>query len=185
MANAKNTLPIALTLLFALFVGSQVGCQQQAKSPDVKDNVKQSLDQAGLHDVNVSQDRDKGVVTLTGTVASDADKAQAESLAKSAAAGQVIADQISVRPPGNESNAKEVQSDLDKGIEKNIDATLTKHKWNHEVHADVKNGVVTLSGKVDSQTKRAQVEKAVSQTPNVDQVVNEIEITNHKASASR
>jgi hyperosmotically inducible periplasmic protein len=184
MKNPMKTSPIAWTLLLALAVGSQVGCQQN-KSPDVKDNVTQSLNQAGLRDVNVSQDRDKGVVTLTGSVASDEDKSKAESIARTIAGGEVIANQISVRPPGNESTDKAVQSDLDKGIEKNVDAALTKHKWNRDIHADVKNGVVTLKGKVNSKTERAQIEKVVSQTPNVDQVVNEIEVGSEKATSSR
>jgi|GEM_PF-4865996 len=38
----------------------------------------------------MEQDRDKGVVTLTGTVVSEVDKAQAESIAKSIAGMQVV-----------------------------------------------------------------------------------------------
>ena len=70
----------------------------------VSDNIRKSLDQAGYKDVSVSQDRDKGVVTLSGTVATDSDKSQAESIAKAGAGSQVVADQIAVRPPGNESD---------------------------------------------------------------------------------
>lgn len=170
---------IAAALLLA------AGCgQQQAKAPDVKDNVKQGLEQAGLRDVSVSQDRDKGVVTLGGTVASDADKSQAESIARAAAAGQVVSNEIAVRPPGEEKTAKDVQSDTDKAIEKNVDATLTKHKWNHDVRYSVKQGVVTLKGKVNSQSQRTMVEKVVKATPNVTQVVNELEVKNQKASSS-
>jgi hyperosmotically inducible periplasmic protein len=55
-----------------------------------------------LKDVAVSQDRDKGIVTLSGQVASENDKAQAESLAKSLAGAQVVADQIAVIPVGGE-----------------------------------------------------------------------------------
>jgi hyperosmotically inducible periplasmic protein len=170
-------------LAAALVLGAGCG-QQQAKAPDIKDNLKQGLEQAGLKDVSVSQDRDKGVVTLTGTVTNDADKSQAESIARAAAAGQVIANQISVRPPGEESIAKEVQSDTDKAIEKNVDAALTKHKWNHDVSYNVKQGVVTLKGKVNSQSQRTMVEKVVAATPNVTQVVNEIEVKNQKATSS-
>ena len=93
------------------------------------DSIRKSLDQAGYKDVSVSQDRDKGVVTLSGTVPAESDKAQAESLAKSIAGSQVVADQIAVRPPGDESAAKTVASDLDKGIEKNLDAALVQAKW--------------------------------------------------------
>jgi hyperosmotically inducible protein len=170
-------------LAVALMLGAGCG-QQQAKAPDVKDNVKQGLEQAGLRDVSVSQDRDKGVVTLTGTVRNDADKSQAESIARAAATGQVVSNQISVRPPGEESVAKEVQSDMDKAIEKNVEAVLTKHKWNDDVSYKVKEGVVTLKGKVSSQSQRTMVEKVVAATPNVAQVVNEIEVKNQKATSS-
>jgi hyperosmotically inducible protein len=154
------------------------------KSPDVTDSVRKSLDQSGYKDVSVSQDRDKGVVTLTGTVVSESDKAQAESLAKSAAAGQVVANQIAVRPPGDESAAKTVDSDLDKGIDKNLDAALVKRKMDKGVKYSVKNGVVTLKGDVNSQARRAQVEDVAKGVPNVKQVVNELQIKEQKATAS-
>jgi hyperosmotically inducible protein len=168
-----------------LIVGSVAACSDTpTKSPDVADNIRKSLDQAGLKDVSVSQDRDKGVVTLTGSTASEADKSQAESIAKSFADSQVVSDQIAVRPPGNESIAKKVDSDLDKGIERNFDAVLVRHKLDGAVKYDVKNGVVTLTGKVNSQTKRAWVEKLATGVPNVRQVVNELEVKNQKASSS-
>ena len=56
------------------------------------------MDQAGLHNISVAQDRDQGVVTLTGKVAADEDKAN--SIASSMAGGQVVADEIAVLPPG-------------------------------------------------------------------------------------
>jgi osmotically-inducible protein OsmY len=83
--------------------------------------------------VSVSQDRDKNLITLTGKVASDNDKLQAESIARSIAGTQVVSNQISVRPPGEESTAKKVESDLDKGIEKNLDAMLVQHRLNKDV----------------------------------------------------
>jgi len=100
-----------------LFVAGMLSSCSSDKSPDVTDNIRKSLDQAGFKDVSVSEDRDKGVVTLTGTVPTDTDKQQAESIAKSTAPNLVVADQIAVRPPGNESEAKAVDSDLDKAIE--------------------------------------------------------------------
>ena len=175
---------LCLAVLPLVMAGAMMGCSDTNKSPDVSDNIRKSLDQAGYKDVSVSQDRDKGVVTLTGTVATDSDKAQAESIAKGGAAGQVVADQIAVRPPGNESDAKTVDSDVDKGIEKNLDAALVKNKLDKHVSYDVKNGVVTLKGDVNSHAKRSMVEKVASGVPNVKQVVNEIEVKNQKASAT-
>ena len=53
------------------------------KSPNVSDSIRSSLSQAGFNDVSISQDRDKGVITLSGHVAAEADKAQAESITRS------------------------------------------------------------------------------------------------------
>jgi hyperosmotically inducible protein len=174
-------------LLILAAVTSLVGCSGGAtKSPDVTDSVRKALDQANLHDVKVSQDRDKGVVTLTGQVAADADKAQAESIAKSIAGSQVVADEIAVVPPGpGSSDVKTVNSDLDKGIEKNLDAALIQNRFNKDVKYDVKNGVVTLNGEVSSQAKRAQVEKVAAGVPNVQQVVNDLQVKNQKASSTQ
>lgn len=166
-------------------IGSMAACSDTpTKSPDVADSIRKSLDQAGLKDVSVSQDRDKGLVILAGNTASEADKSQAESIAKSFAGAQVVSDQIAVRPPGDESIAKKVDSDLDKGIEKNLDAVLVRHKLDSTVKYDVKNGVITLNGKVNSQSKRAWVEKLATGVPNVKQVVNELEVKNQKATSS-
>jgi hyperosmotically inducible periplasmic protein len=181
MKSTRRFFSIGTLLILA---GMAACSDTPTKSPDVTDNLRRSLDQAGLKDVSVSQDRDKGVVTLTGTTASEDDKAQAESIAKSIAGPQVVSDQIAVRPPGYESTAKKVDSDLDKGIEKNFDAVLVRHKLDSAVKYDVKNGVVTLTGHVNSQSRRAFVEKLATGVPNVRQVVNELEVKDQKASSS-
>jgi hyperosmotically inducible periplasmic protein len=178
-----KTHKLLVTLLTLLVIGTLSGCSG-TKSPDVSDSIRKSLDQVGLKDVSVSQDRDKGVVTLGGHVASDGDKSQAESIAKSVAGGQVVSNQIGVIPPAVESQAKTVNSDLDKGIEKNLDAALIQHRLNNGVKYDVKNGVVTLSGEVNSQARRAQVKDVASKVPSVQQVVNELQVKNQKATSS-
>jgi len=174
-----------ISLLTLLGVVALAGCSaDQAKSPDVSDSIRRSLEQAGLKDVKVSQDRTNGVVTLAGEVPSNMDKSQAETIAKSMAAGQVVADQIAVVPPANESDAKAVNSDLDKGIEKNLDAALIQNRLNKYVKYDVKSGVVTLTGEVNSQARRAYAEKVAAGVPNVQQVVNELQVKNQKASST-
>src|SRR5271167_570087 len=172
-------------LLTIIAVGSISGCSStHTKSADVEGSIRTSLDQAGLKDVSVSQDRDKGVVTLGGQVATDNAKAQAESLAKSLAGAQVVADQIAVIPVGGEKDARTVNSDLDKGIEQNLDAALIQNKMRDHVKYDVKSGVVTLSGEVNSEDKRAQAGKLASGVPNVQQVVNDLQVKDQKASSS-
>jgi hyperosmotically inducible periplasmic protein len=165
--------------------GALAGCSSTAtKSPAVSDDIRKSLDQANFKDVSVSQDRDKGVVTLGGHVAAEPDKAQAESIAKSMAGGQVVADEIAVIPPNTASETKAVNSDLDKGVAKNLDAALIQNRLQKNVKYAVKNGVVTLTGEVNSQARRAQAQTVAAAVPNVQQVVNELQIKDQKASSS-
>ncbi|MGA2204312.1 MAG: BON domain-containing protein [Halobacteriota archaeon] len=179
-------LRLSVVMVALLAVGILAGCSQTAaKSPDVSDSIRKSLDQAGFKDVTVSQDRDKGIVTLGGQVASENDKSQAESIAKSLAGVQVVADQIAVIPVGAEKEAKAVNSDLDQGIEKNLDAALIQNKLHKSVKYEVKNGVVTLTGEVNSEDKRARAEKVATGVPNVTQVVNNLQVKNQKASSSQ
>src|SRR5271165_862474 len=179
-------LRLSVTMLTLLCFGTLAGCSRaSAKSPDVSDSIRKSLDQAGLKDVSVNQDRDKGIVTLGGQVASENDKSRAESLAKSLAGAQVVADQIAVIPVGAEKEAKAVNSDLDQGIEKNLDAALIQNKMQDDVKYKVKNGVVTLTGEVNSQSKRDRAERVATGVPNVKQVVNDLQVKNQKASSSQ
>jgi len=176
------------TLIFTLAVvvaGTLAGCNGTPKSPDVSETIRTSLDQAGFKDVSTKQDREKGVVTLSGKVPSEADKLQAESIAKSVAAGQVVANEIAVVPPGNESDAKAVNSELDKGIEHNLEAALTQVKLKDDVKYSVKNRVVTLSGEVASPALRARAEKVAGSVLNVQQVVNELQVKNQKATSTK
>lgn len=166
-------------------IGLMAGCAQTTKSPDVAENIRKALDQAGLKSVSVTEDRDKGVVTLGGQVAADADKAQADSIARSMAAGQVVADQVAVIPPGEAgSAARDINGDLDKGIQENLDAALLQTKLHDGVKFSVKNRVVTLTGEVDTPARRQQVQQVAAQTPNVAQVVNELQVKNQKATSS-
>jgi hyperosmotically inducible periplasmic protein len=181
-----NRIKLLFASLALLAIGATLGCSgASAKSPDVSDNIRNSLDQAGFKNVSVKEDRDKGVVTLGGNVTSENAKSQAESLAKSLAGAQVVADEIAVIPVGVEEDAKAVNSDLDKGIEKNLDAALIQKKMHDNVKYEVKSGVVTLTGEVNSQNKRDNAEKVATNVPNVKQVVNDLQVKDQKASSSQ
>ncbi len=175
----KSTLGVTIAIAAAL-----TGCSSATKSPDVADSIRKSLDQAGYKDVSVSQDRDKGVVTLSGHVLGDTDKAQAEQLAKTIAVGEVVADQIIVLPPGGENVAKAVNADVDKAIEKLFDAALIQNHLHDVVKYSSKNGVLTLTGDVTSQPMREQVQALAAGIPNVQQVVNEMQLKNIKATGT-
>ena len=160
-------------LMFAL-----VACQRSSEHPDVKDQVNTALTRNDLGVVSVSQDRTKGVITLTGNVERDDQKAQAEKVAAAAAPGYTIANEIGVRPIGQESQAKDVQSNLDDGIESNFKASLKAHKELDKQHIsyNAKNGTLVLKGSVKSPAQKAEAQKLAKAVPNVREVVNEIEV---------
>ena len=154
-------------------------------SADVTQPLRQSLAAAGLKDVTVNQNREKGVVTLGGHVGSEAERSQAEMLAKPIALGQVVAVEIAIIPVGAEKDAKAINSDLDKGIEHNLDAALISKKLKNSVKYSVTNAVVTLSGEVASQETRAIAEQAAAAVPYVKQVVNTLQVKDQKATSTK
>ncbi|HUB83558.1 MAG TPA: BON domain-containing protein [Bryobacteraceae bacterium] len=166
----------------ALALAGLVGCATN-QAPDVAGKIRDSLKQAGLNGVTVAQNRDKGVVTLGGNVSQDADKARAGQIAQPLAAGQVVANEIAVLPDKNDTAAKTVNSDLDRGIQDNLDAALTQAQIDG-VHHVTKNGVVTLTGTLPTPALRAQAEQIADGVPNVAQVVNEIDVKNQRATTS-
>lgn len=180
----KIRLIAACALLSMLFA---VGCSQnRANTPDVTAQVKDQLKASNLGDVKVDQNREKGVLTLSGDVASEDDKARAEEIAKQNAPGLVIANELGVRPAGAEGNAGKIDKNLDKGIEDNFRAALTAGNLdNQHIRFDSKNGVLTLKGDVDTAAQRQAAEEAASKVPNVGQVVNELTVKHQKASAAR
>jgi osmotically-inducible protein OsmY len=179
-------LRLCSSVLALVIMGILAGCSQTPeKSPSVADAIRKSLDQAGLKDVSVTQDRDKGVVTLGGHVPTPDAQGQAESIAKGLAGGQVVADQIAVLPANASGDTKTVYADLDKGIQNNLDAALLLNKIPGTIRHTAKNGVVTLTGTVNSESARAQAQQVASSVPNVQQVVNELQIENQKASSTK
>jgi len=179
MTNLNQRLCIAAIMI----AGLTSGCSRNKE--DASSTIDARLEQAGLKDVSVHDDREKGVITLGGSVATDADKARAESIATSLAGGQVIANQILVLPPGAEDDAKKVNAALDKGIEANLEAALVAEKLNEGVRYAVKANVVTLSGTVETPELRARAERVAAGVPYVHQVVNELQVRKLKATTTR
>lgn len=160
------------------------GCQK-ATHPDEKSAVTTTLNSNNLSAVSVSQDREKGVMTLSGNLASQDLKNQAESLAKQSAPDYTIADEIGVRPP-EVPHAGAIASDVDSAIEDNFKASLKAHESlnDQSIHVSAKNGTLVLKGSVKTAAQKKEAEKLAKDVPNVQQVVNEIEIKPGKHSTS-
>lgn len=171
----KITSLLTAAMLAAVLMGA--ACTQSNTRKSEADAVKQALEQADLKGLNVSDDADKGTVTLTGTLHSDDAKARAGDVAKQAAPDRTIANEISVQPVGDESQAKSVQSNLDDGIENNYKAALVSKRLDKQsIHYDAKNGVLKLTGSVKTSQQKQEAELLASKVPNVQQVVNEIAV---------
>ncbi len=177
---------VTLSLIALLTLVLLVGCsKQRANNPPAKDNVEQALKQNGLDKINVDEDRDKGLITLKGDVATEDLKNQAEQLAKAAAPQDVISNQIGVRPEGQEGTARKIDSNTDDAIESNFKATIAANHWeNQHIHFNAKNGVLTLKGDVDTPAQRQDIQSAAAAVPGVQQVVNELTVKGKKTSAA-
>jgi osmotically-inducible protein OsmY len=168
---------LTLAAVATLLVG--VACtSNSADNASYKDSVKQALQQADLQDVTMGEDKDKNTITLGGKLHSEDARQQAGQVARAAAGNRTIANEISVQPVGAESEAKEIASDLDTSIEKIYKASLTAHGLEKQhIRFDAKNGVLTLKGSVKTPTERNRAEQLAQATPNVRQVLNQIDVS--------
>jgi osmotically-inducible protein OsmY len=174
-ANMKaivSALVVAITFMLA------VGCNaNRPNDTSYKDRVKTALEQADLKDVTVDEDRDKNTITLGGTLHSNDAKTRAGEVAKSAAPNRTVANEISVQPVGVESEAKDIASNLDDGIEKNYKAALISSGLDKQhIRFDAKNGVLTLKGTVQTEKDRQDAERVATAISRVQQVVNNVEV---------
>lgn len=164
---------LGLTLLGTMALS--IGCNKTNTS--YKNSVKSALQQADLKDVNVSEDSTKNTITLSGTLHTDDAKSRAGSIAQANAGPRIVANEISVEPVGNEGQARKMESNLDDGIENNYKASLiSKGLDKQHINCSAKNGVLTLKGSVKTTGERKSAEELAQNVPNVQQVVNEIQV---------
>jgi hyperosmotically inducible periplasmic protein len=187
MKPTQNHLKQFLAGSVVVLAGALVlaGCQNKPAHPDEKTAVTSSFNSNNLSSVSVSQDQEKGVMTLTGDVGSEDLKSQAGVLAKQSAPDYTIANEIGVTPPGVESQAKSVSSSLDNAIEDNYKAQIKAHKNldDQSIDYSAKNGTLMLKGSVKTVAQKREAEKLAKDVPNVQQVVNEIEVKPGKHSS--
>lgn len=170
----KSKIFTLVVAVLGLLLG--IACTNQ-RHTSYKDSVKTALEQADLKDVTVSEDQDRNTVTLGGTLHSDDAKQKATDVAKANAGERIVVNEVTVEPVGQESQAKNVASNLDDGIENNYKAALvSKGLDKQHIRFDAKNGVITLKGSVKTPAQRKAAEQIAQTVPNVQQVVNEIDV---------
>ncbi|HXT69466.1 MAG TPA: BON domain-containing protein [Vicinamibacterales bacterium] len=152
----------------------------------IKDRVNYRLETSNVvrkYDVKVKVE--KGVVTLSGDVATAAQKAEAGRLAKVTGVTRVQND-IAVDPNEDKTVTERVKSGLTKTGEKITDAWITtKVKWfflgedalkGSDINVDTANHVVTLKGTVKSAAGKARAMQLAKNTDGVTKVVDQLMI---------
>jgi hyperosmotically inducible protein len=146
--------------------------------------------------LDVDADVDRGEVTISGTVGSQALRAEAVGAAKSTFPGLVVNDKIDVKPAElaradyteelaieERSKAKEMGESIGKSLDDawihmKIVSQLIGNPSTPErkINVDVVNNVVTLRGSVDSEAQRTEAERVVKNTEGVKSVQNRLKI---------
>jgi len=173
-----NCLHRRLLASAAVVLGSAMlvaGCNMT--HPDEKAPVNEALKSSNLSNIDVSQDRTKGVMTLKGNVATEDDKKNAARVAERAAPDYTVANEIGVRPP-QEAAAGQVDAKLDSAIEDNFKAAIKAHESlnKQSINASAKNGTLVIKGSVKTPEQKHEASNLAKQVPNVLQVVNELEV---------
>ena len=134
------------------------GCHEN-QHPDYRTAVYNALDQNNLRSITVSQDRGEGTITLTGIVGSMDRRQQAESIAKQAAPGYQIADQIQIKEAGlhDDIQAATQKAQLDSAIEDNFKARLSDEPSlkSEKIQFTAYHGTLSLKGTVRNDERTA------------------------------
>ncbi len=183
-AGSRPAFLLASTVLLVSSLAFS-GCSPSGH-PDDKMAVYNALGQHNLRSVTVSQDRAAGTITLSGIVGSNENKQTADQLAQQAAPGYSIVNKIQVQNAGLVSAIKDAQKDvkLDSAIEKHYKATLAAHKDLKGIHYSAYNRTLTLKGSVKTYKLRQEAQDLANKVPDVQQVINEIQINGGKPSPS-
>lgn len=138
------------------------------------DQIEQAINDAALYDprvreFNIIPEAEEGVVTLRGNVSNLSAKRAAENLAQNTAGVVGVVNRLKVR-------TDTVYQTAD--IEDNVRAALLNNvitePW--EVQVGVQNGVVTLTGIVDSYLEKIEAESVASEVSGVNEVNNKITV---------
>jgi hyperosmotically inducible protein len=135
---------------------------------------------------NVDVKVEKGVVTLTGDVATAAQKAEAERLAKGVSGVTRVDNRIQIDPDEDKTVADRIAKGLSRTGETINDAWITtKVKWffmgadaleDSDINVDTKDHVVTLKGTVKTEAGRAKAIALAKDTDGVKRVVDQLTI---------
>ena len=180
MKSCLRLLPVLALLGSAPLI---VACSQPADSPDVEARVNDQLKTANLDSkVTGTWKNDEKALHLSGKVETAADKARAEDLALQVVGttGRVVNE---VKVEGAD------MGPVDDRIEERLSRMFEdRTEWDFDgkgVTFDSKEGVVTITGHVESEAVKAKIGTRARAVDGVNDVVNNLEVGAQKAPGDR
>ena len=180
----RRTLKVAL---LAASIAAAPTAAVFARADDVKREIKKDAKDAWIETKakyhlitadnvpggSIHVDSHDGVVTLTGKVETEAEKAKAEEVVRKLDGVKEVRNLVQVVPKSR----RDVVKASDKQIKERIESTLKANKRFEDIHLkSVDNGVVWLTGKASLPDALKAVE-TVALVPGVRHVSSEIEVT--------
>jgi len=169
---------VLLIVLGAFLAMATANCERRSVADSaITAIVKSKLavdNETSSADINV--DTKGGVVTLTGVVATQANKEQAERIARNTEGVTRVINNITVEMDGEHAGAGAGMSTSDLAI-------LSKIKTRYIAEdvtgakVEVRDGVVTLTGNVENAQTKARAESIAGATSGVKSVNNMIEVS--------
>jgi osmotically-inducible protein OsmY len=176
-----RTLARLASVAFLSAALSVAACSNTGNDPG--DRVDKALKDANVKNVNVDYDKDGRVVHLKGKVNTSYDRDRADQIANSivGTSGKVV-NELTV-----EGMDADTADNLDDQIETRLndavktDAALT----DRDIDFHVNNGVVTITGEVNSAAEKTRVFQMAKGVTGVKDVANELTIKNQKKDNGR
>tara|TARA_R110002050_G_scaffold276633_2_gene421894 strand:+ start:3240 stop:3791 length:552 start_codon:yes stop_codon:yes gene_type:complete len=181
----KNTILsiIALTLFTAGSTAAYAGNTWEDKSKDAwLDGKAEStlLFNTNLNSFDINTDVQNGVVVLTGKVESKVDKALAEELVESLDGVASVDNRLTVLNDKAHEDSEILASLTDSKVEAVVKTKLLfeSEVSGTKIEVEVEDGVVTLIGKVDSDSAKELAIVIAKNTDDVKSVVDRLEVAN-------
>ena len=190
-APASASMSSDVTTIQAASPAQAPAAAPQTRKPtdeEIDDRVDFRLDTSDIvRKYNVHSKVANGVVTLSGDVATQAQKAEAERLARGVDGVVRVQNDITIDPDEDKSVTDRIKSGVNKAGEAITDAWITtKVKWFlardeglksvTTIDVDTKDQVVTLKGSVKTAADRARAVELANKADGVKRVIDQLTI---------
>jgi len=163
---------LAVGCLAAAIMISSAACGP--RNPDYEKTADEALSSAALDDVEANYDNDAKTIHLTGTVNTENERQRAADVVqKAVGTGAQVANEVTVA-----SRDEEIADDFDGALETRLDELVDNEAElkDNSIAFDANNGVVTITGDVNSAAERDRVGDMARSQPGVKDVVNSLEV---------